>query len=445
MKIVFKGKNTNNPKIPLSGAILIKESAGVNKKIRDSKPSVKVDNRGVDKPASGKTFNVKPVTVGRANAAKSSEHVTDATQSTVKISPAKSMTNKETAILNDAINERSSNADVEPTETSSKGKNKSSNNSRSSRKFARDLTKELKLQSYGLDDEYFETFQPQNIGDTIFPLNTPCYLAGQKGSGKTYLLASIIQYAYNEKLISRLFYIYADNVDSTIARAIPRSKIYAIPKTISTEFLMKFLRKKTKFTSCMNFMISYNALTKNGDKSGIDSMKLEVAPLYFDNLLDQLTKNKRIYNVGALKQYAERIITKYRKGTQLTFSGKYSYNLGKFTINDYDVIVLDDIAQFADLFGTTRGNSQLYPYFTITRQNKTTFYLTGQEVKQLPKMFREMLGAIVLLNGVNMSDISELKLDSPLVSLFREEFQHLKNYEGIIYNYNDKEYEIIKR
>lgn len=427
MKITFRGKTERGTnKQPITGAIIIRDAP--NKKINESASGHRQSNKKQQpRSASGEPTTAtlsQTSTVSKHNTPPK-EQVRDELPATIKNEPPDEPPKDE--VLNEPVKKEDKKA-------------------RKSRLYARDLTKNLKLQNYGLNDAYFDTFQPQNIGKTIFPLNTPCYLAGQKGSGKTYLLASIIQYAYKEQLISRLFYIYADNVDSTIARAIPRSKMYAIPKVISTEFLMKFLRKKTKFTSCMNFTISYDAMTKNNTKAKeeLGSVKLEEAPLYFDNLLDQITKNKRIFNVGGLKQYADRVINKYKKGTQLTFSGKYSYNLGRFTVNDYDFIVLDDIAQFADLFGTTRNNSQLYPYFTITRQNKTTFYLTGQEVKQLPKMFREMLGAIVLLNGVNMSDISELKLDSSLVTLFRNEFQHLKNYEGIVYNYNDKEYEIIK-
>lgn len=306
---------------------------------------------------------------------------------------------------------------------------------------ASQLTKMVKLDNLGLNDDYFSTFEPINIKGTLFPLNTPCYMTGQKGSGKTYLLASIVQYAYNMKEISRLFYIYAENIDNTIARAIPRKKIFAIPREIAKPFLQKFLRKKSKYTSCSNMLISYNA--SNG-KWRLDE-NIENVPIYWDNLLDGISKNKHLTTLGNMVQYAERTVKKYNKGTQLNFANKYKFNLGRFTTNDFDFFIIDDIAQFMDLFGSTRSNSSLYPYFTITRQNKTTFYLTGQEVKQLPKMLREMLGAIVLLNGTNMNDINSLKLDSSLIDTISREFQTLKNHEGILYNFNDREMEIIKK
>lgn len=306
---------------------------------------------------------------------------------------------------------------------------------------AAELTDMIELDNLGLNDDYFDSFKPINIGATLFPLNTPCTFVGQKGSGKTYLLASVVQYAYRNKLIKRLFYIYAENIDTTLSRAIPKKFMYAIPKTIASQFLIKFLRKKTKFTSCFNFIESYKHL--NG-KHKMDE-KIDNIPIYWDNLLDSISKNKRLQLLGQMIKYAERVVNKYMRGTQLTFNGKYHYNLGRFSVDDFDMIILDDIAQFQDLFGERRNKSELYPYFTITRQNKTTFYLTAQEVKQLPKMFREMLGAIVLLNGTNMNDIDELKLDRDVINLFKQEFLTLKNHEGILYNFNDKEFEIIKK
>lgn len=315
------------------------------------------------------------------------------------------------------------------------------NTRNTSRVTAQELTGMMQLDNLGLNDNYFETFLPLNIGNTLFPLNTPCYLTGQKGSGKTYLLASVVQYAYKQKLISRIFYIYAESIDTTLSRAIPKNKMYAIPKQIAYTFLTKFLRKKTKFTSCYNFIESFKSL--NG-KYRLDE-KIDNVPVYWDSLLDSISKNKRLQLLGQMVKYAERVKAKYSKGTQLTFSGKYHFNLGRFTVKDYDMIILDDIAQFPDLFGERRNKSELYPYFTTTRQGLYSFYLTGQEVKQLPKMFREMLGAIVLLNGTNLNDIDELKLDKETINFFKSEFPMLKNHEGILYNFNDKEYEIIRK
>ena len=302
------------------------------------------------------------------------------------------------------------------------------------------LTKQLKLDDMGLDHEYFDTFSPINIGNTLYPLNTPCYFCGQKGSGKTYLLASIAQYAYKLKLISRIIYIYADNIDTTISRALPKKAFMSVPKIIASKFLYKFLRKKTKFTSCTNFLQSIKKIPKT-----LLGKKLSDVNTYDDPLLTTISNTKHLSTVGEMIRYCEHVLAKYLKGTQLNFGNDFKFNIGKFTTNDFDFIILDDIAQFMDLFGTTRNNSGLYPYFTITRQNKTTFYMTGQEVKQLPKMFREMLGAIVLLNGTNMGDLDNIKLDHETLDIFKHEFVKLSNHEGILYNFNDREYEIIKK
>ena len=302
------------------------------------------------------------------------------------------------------------------------------------------ITNMLQLNNLGLDESYFKQFQTHNIKDTLYPINGVCYFCGQKGSGKTYLLSAVIQYAFRLNEIKRLIYIYSDNVDTTIIRALPRSKILSVPKAIAGDFLQKFLNKKTKFTSCYNFLYS-------SEKIGVSDPKqmIKDCDLYIDNLLEAISSRKKLLTVKQLTDYCQKTIKKYHNGTILTFDdGNFRYDLGNFDLNQYDMICIDDIGQFLDIFGSTRKNSELYKYFTITRQNKTAIYLTGQEIKQLPKMMREMLGAVVMLNGTNMSEMSDIKIPIEFQREFAKIWIKLKQYEGIVYNFNDKEYEIIR-
>lgn len=301
------------------------------------------------------------------------------------------------------------------------------------------ITNMLELNNLGLDDEYFKQFQTHNIKDTLYPINGVCYFCGQKGSGKTYLLSAVIQYAFKLNEIKRLIYIYSDNVDTTIIRALPRSKILSVPKAIAGDFLQKFLNKKTKFTSCWNFLYSC-------EKLGYDETQhIKDSDLYIDNLLEQISSKKKLLTLKHLVEYCRKTVKKYKRGTILRFGdGSFTYDLGDFDLNQYDMICIDDIGQFLDIFGSTRRNSELYKYFTITRQNKTAIYLTGQEIKQLPKMMREMLGAIVMLNGTNINEMSDVKIPIEFQREFHRQWIKLKQYEGIVYNFNDKEYEIIK-
>lgn len=301
------------------------------------------------------------------------------------------------------------------------------------------IAKALKLNNLGLDDDYFKQFQTHNINGTLYPINGVCYFCGQKGSGKTYLLSAVIQYAFKLDEIKRLIYIYADNVDTTIIRALPRSKILSVPKLIAGDFLSKFLNKKTKFTSCSNFIHS-------ADKLGYNELQpIKDCDLYVDNLLEALASKKKLTNVKMLLDYCKKTIRKYSQGTILSFcEDAYVYDIGNFDLNQYDMICIDDIGQFLDIFGSTRKNSDLYKYFTITRQNKTAIYLTGQEIKQLPKMMREMLGAVVMLNGTNMSEMSDVKIPIEFQREFHRIWPKLRQYEGVVYNFNDKEFEVIR-
>ena len=307
----------------------------------------------------------------------------------------------------------------------------------------KDITKQLKLEEVkGFNDKAFSL---QNIINTNFPRNTPLFVVGTKGSGKTYLLASLGQYAYKTKQFKRIFYIYAENVDSTINRAIPRANLYQIPQAVATMFIIKYLNKKTKFCSCARFINSINE-TKNELPESIE--QLSTLPIYWDNYLNDLVKRKHLETSDNLITYANRVIAKYSdKETVLTVEGM-SYNIGVFdkkADDDFDCFIIDDIAQFSELFGTTRKNAILYKYFTITRQNMTTFYLAGQELQQLPKMYRSQLGAIVVLKGVDVIDsLRESKLPKLNIVELYKKFITLKPHEGVLINYNSGEIEFIK-
>ena len=120
---------------------------------------------------------------------------------------------------------------------------------------------------------------------------------------------------------------------------------------------------------------------------------------------------------------------------------------GDFTFisnDDFDMFVFDDIAQFFDLWGNTRSKSKLYKYFTITRQNRTTFYLCGQELMQLQKMFREQLGALVCMNGTDLQELKTYKFNKRMIETVEMEMKKLGEHEGFLYNYNTQRLEIIK-
>lgn len=306
---------------------------------------------------------------------------------------------------------------------------------------ASDLTKQLVLVDTGVDDS--KKFDLQNFGNTNFPRNTPVYINGPKGSGKTYLLSAVLQYVFKQNLCRRMFYIYAENVDTTISRAVPKDKMYQIPKAIALGIMIKYLSKKTRLCSCSRFVTSY--LHFDG-KSTFGTMTLDelmATNVYWDNMLDELSKRKKIFGASEMYEYCKKVVKKYSTDTIIRI-GTVEYNVGNITDNDFDIFVIDDIAQFYDLWGNTRNKSPLYKYFTITRQNMTTFYLAGQELGQLPKMFREQLGGIVLMYGTDVDDLSKYRFNKRMREDIEEKFATMSNHEGILYNYNTRILETIR-
>ena len=289
---------------------------------------------------------------------------------------------------------------------------------------ASDLTKQLVLVDTGVDDS--KKFDLQNFGNTNFPRNTPVYINGPKGSGKTYLLSAVLQYVFKNDLCRRMFYIYAENVDTTISRAVPKDKMYQIPKAIALGLMIKYLSKKTRLCSCSRFVTSYLHFDGKNAFSTLTLDELMATNVYWDNMLDKLSKRKKILGASEMYEYCKKVVKKYSTDTIIRI-GTVEYNVGNITDNDYDIFVIDDIAQFYELWGNTRNTSPLYKYFTITRQNMTTFYLAGQELGQLPKMFREQLGAVVLMYGTDVDDLSKYRFNKRMREDIEEKFATMSN------------------
>lgn len=306
---------------------------------------------------------------------------------------------------------------------------------------ASDLTKQLVLVDTGVDDS--KKFDLQNFGNTNFPRNTPVYINGPKGSGKTYLLSAVLQYVFKHNLCRRMFYIYAENVDTTISRAVPKDKIYQIPKAIALGLMLKYLSKKTRLCSCSRFVTSYLHFDGKNAFGMLTLDELMATNVYWDNMLDKLSKRKKIFSASEMYEYCKKVVKKYSTDTIIRI-GTVEYNVGNITDNDYDIFVIDDIAQFYELWGNTRDKSPLYKYFTITRQNMTTFYLAGQELGQLPKMFREQLGGIVLMYGTDVDDLGKYRFNKRMREDIEEKFATMSNHEGVLYNYNTRTLETIR-
>ena len=306
---------------------------------------------------------------------------------------------------------------------------------------ASDLTKQLVLVDTGVDDS--KKFDLQNFGNTNFPRNTPVYINGPKGSGKTYLLSAVLQYVFKQNLCRRMFYIYAENVDTTISRAVPKDKMYQIPKAIALGLMIKYLSKKTRLCSCSRFVTSYLHFDGKNAFGTLTLDELMATNVYWDNMLDKLSKRKKILGASEMYEYCKKVVKKYSTDTIIRL-GTVEYNVGNITDNDYDIFVIDDIAQFYELWGNTRNTSPLYKYFTITRQNMTTFYLAGQELGQLPKMFREQLGAVVLMYGTDVDDLGKYRFNKRMREDIEEKFATMSNHEGVLYNYNTRTLETIR-
>lgn len=317
------------------------------------------------------------------------------------------------------------------------------------------LTKSLQLADNYIDED---AQQLSNFTGTFFPKNTPCFIVGPKGSGKTYLLAGLLQHVVNGQDITRLFYVYSNNVDTTIMRAVGQfDGLYQIPKSQAYTFVVKYLNKKNKLISCYRFLM-YSLNSDLPDNADIPAIKK--SRHYWDNRLEEYSYKKKLEKYVDILSYCKKVVEKYyghlslqhvnanpndmSGKTQIRINGNV-FDIGRLTPYDYDMFVFDDIAQFSDLLGVNRHSSQLYQYFTITRQNLTTFYMTGQEIKQLPLMFREQLGCVVMFRGTSAEEVKSLHLPKNIYTEILANLPTLSTHECILYNYNENHLEVVRQ
>lgn len=302
------------------------------------------------------------------------------------------------------------------------------------------MVAEMKLIDNGTEDSFT---QLQNFPHTNFPRNTPCFIVGPKGSGKTWLLAALLQKQTKAGELDRVFYLYANNVDTTITRALGNyDYLYQIPKKHALGFIIKYLSKKTKYTSAYRFLHYTQRTDIHKDLPPDATIRdLKHAHWYWDNNLEEWSYIKHLKTFGDVHTYCRKVYNKYAKATIIRV-GTLTINCGPLKPGQFDMIVMDDVAQFTDLLSGTRTNSPLYQYFTITRQNLTSFYMTGQETKQLPLMYREQLGACVLMHGTE--DWSSLRISRGMQKQISQTMITLSDHEGVLYNFNDNQLEVIR-
>lgn len=290
------------------------------------------------------------------------------------------------------------------------------------------------LKRYKVIGKSNELTQPQNIKldgvDTLIPLNLPTFIVGPKGIGKSTLISTILNGAADKNVYERIFYVYADHVDSTIAEAC-KALLIRIPLPQSPQLLAEYFSIKTRF---MSYTKLRDALMHKG--YGKDekwkSMSLDdLMGTYTDNVIDELIRQHNGKVKDILNAIASFIKT-YSKPFELGDDGKV--RVSGLDDKQYDLVVIDDVGVAASyLFPTSVNKSPLYSYLTICRHIMTGFIIAGQDTMQLPRYARKEINTWVFFKVIP-EDLDNITVKVSTREQIRRYGKALAKHQFIVYN-----------
>lgn len=272
---------------------------------------------------------------------------------------------------------------------------------------------------------------PQNIKfddtDTLIPKNLPTFISGPKGVGKSTLISTILNGAADNDTYERIFYVYADHVDSTVAEAC-KAILIRIPLHQSPQLLAEYFKIKTHYISYIKLR---NALIDKGfnKQEKWSSMKLDdLMEAYTDNIIDELIRQCN----GSVKTILSTIAT-YIKKYSKPFELSDDIRVNGLDENQYDLVVIDDVGVAAQyLFPTSVNKSPIYSYLTISRHIMCGFIIAGQDVMQLPLYARKEMNTWIFFKVTD--DLTNVPIKESARTQIKKLAKDLEQHQFIIYN-----------
>ena len=262
--------------------------------------------------------------------------------------------------------------------------------------------------------------------NTNIPVNLPTAIIGEKGSGKTTLIKSIVEMT-NKKVFNNIFFIYSDISDNTVGDVIK------IDVKDCLEFLSVYFASKSIYNSYIDFFksLNFDKLQKlyNNGKLTEDDILLNVNNNIvkynkdaFNKIDDPKLKIDNIIETG------EKIIKKF---SNTFYIG--SYRINGFKPDDRDAVIIDDIAIAGKFLFTHIKDNIIYEYLTLTRHMRLFILFAGQQVEQIPKALRREIMAWILSKNTNI-DLLNGVLNKDVIRRIQDKQQLIGRFEFVLYN-----------
>ena len=302
---------------------------------------------------------------------------------------------------------------------------------------------------------------PLNVAQNIvidneninIPKNLPTFIIGSKNAGKSTLISTLIKAETYNNIYKRIFYIYTDHVDTTLAETCHETLI-RIPLEHSIKFITEYFKIKSEYMSWIKF-IDKNNLDDDTEPAEIE----ELTKVYTDNIIDTYIRNNLNINTPnsskpilekntnailenkqkkkpnyKIKEYAIEFVLKYSENFDITIEGVV-YHIEGLRFDQYDQLIIDDVGVAAPyLFPTTANKSPLYKFLTISRHILLGTIIAGQDTLQIPKYARKEINTYLFGFGVAIEDTDKTNIPKSKAVEIIKQYQELKQYDFILYN-----------
>lgn len=272
-----------------------------------------------------------------------------------------------------------------------------------------------------------------NNYDTNIPNNVPVGIIGDKGSGKTTLLKALADIMHKSKFVT-IFYVYTSlSLDNELPEFVTRINI-----DNAESILMKYFEIKSIYNSYVKFFDKAKA-SKILEEYGNNNDEHSVRKLTeFLNICDNdiIKYNSEIVNSGSdihvvidkIIDTGEKIIKKFSEAFYID-----GIKINGIKKNQYDSIIIDDIAIAAPILFKNMKSNSLYEYVTLSRHMRILIIFAGQQLDQLPKMMRREIMCWILSKNTNLELLTGI-LQKSVLKTIEDKQKTLKRYEFVVYN-----------
>lgn len=326
--------------------------------------------------------------------------------------------------------------------------------------------------------------------EILIPLNLPTFIVGSKNAGKSTVISALIAAEKLNGVYERIFYVYTDHVDSTLAETCHETLV-RIPLDQSIAFISEYFKIKSEYMSWVKFLDHLYAAKLLNDELNLTDSNIrldDMTTVYTDNIIDayiriNLNINKKskttasnssasssldaaIKNAGQgskgetptagplaklrepgrspkgplqspeakILSHAQSFISKYSESFEVVVDGT-TYYMNGLKFDQYDQLIIDDVGVAAPyLFPTSMNKSPLYKFLTISRHILLGTIIAGQDLQQLPKYARKEVNTFLFGVGLDITGIEYTNIPKNKQRDIMNVYPTVQQYNFLIYN-----------